>query len=778
MISIRVTGASGRGGDGELSVQVAGDTSAAIEDVQNCLNRGFECNGGDARTHQKLLRRSATLTNLLLTAEQQQQLATFPEGTSLLITAPLKDHIIPFELLRINDQFLCERFAVGRKVAEITDLPGITEARPLKSIQQPASVFVAEAWELPGTDTEHTIVTRRLRQLTFDAPHLLSGVAEHSFRTASLRAAAETTHKQECLETLEACRWFHFAGHAVESEGVRCLALGLGNPASPLASCDSHVSGRDVALLQAAPEVVFLNACAALQLPVDDADSENSIVQGFLRRGTEWLIGPVAPVLDSQTRTFVSSFYDAIVQKKSIGEAIRLARKEAQRVLGPHNLLPLTYVLYGTPDRSAFAIENPVIRRSASEAGKPLSVPVIKTSGSRLSFQPVHCRQCGRMIETVHGLALDSAVDPESDHVCRNCVREEKDRSSSRVPKKPSTAVEALGEASGHLPVTGKVTVTQQNPILETFIPHVEECLDREYQWQCLQTGLVHLSRFRQLGKTKAINSKLSSDQSLAQLDHKPSASACLLSNTYQISDQYREDAGTLRVVIPRPPVSSVSSGSSESATSEKGPSPAVTTRIEKVARPLSVDGVRNLLAASDRECSESQSKSAGNGVVILICSTTGFEQTLLDQLVADAPPLWNQNRRVIYLHDIRDGKTYFRTQDPSSHAFSRLLQRESSEKQFQKAVQWLESQLPLVTSLSSVDVSRTLNVEADATEAAMRAVAVSRKLEIDLTEDFGLVLSETGPSGRSHDQPPGKTKPTRLQRFKKSLFRRHSGDL
>lgn len=131
--------------------------NSLTEELHSLLRKGFEREGGDARLFDKLLRKSVTLTENLLTSEQQKQLATLPVGNALTVTAKLYEHQIPFELLRVGDEFLSERFAVGRVVSGIA-VPSEVAASTSKSTL--ASVLVSEAFELVSANTERTSGSR------------------------------------------------------------------------------------------------------------------------------------------------------------------------------------------------------------------------------------------------------------------------------------------------------------------------------------------------------------------------------------------------------------------------------------------------------------------------------------------------------------------------------------------------------------------------------------------------------------------------------------------
>lgn len=710
-----------------LRLQVTDTNSLNIltEDLSSILRKGIERDGGDARLFDKLLRKSMALTDMLLTTDLQKQLATLPARTALTITAQLAEHRIPFELLRVGDEFLGERFAVGRVT---TDAAGSSEVAASMLKYTLASVIVSEAFELVSANTERTIVERRLRQLSHDFPALIQMQAMH---LGPLTLAT-------FLQTLEESRWLHFAGHATEVAGQRVLRLHESPAGSKSISVVEQLTPADMQDLCRTPEAVFLNACGALQLP----DSNNgiptsSLVSEFLRLGTKWLLGPIVPVLDSQTRYFTTEFYDSISNDCGIGEAMRRARLEARRALGPHNLLPLSYVLYGDPSTSPFPMAASMQSTQRSddaletlpmlnelEHGSLIGTMGLKTRPelNDRSF-PCTCIKCGHTIETRHGVGNSSAVLQGESAVCVACHRNRDIRraTASEIPREAAArgnwSMTGNVQAASPPPTAGwqatnSTNTAVQTPLTEkpafiTFQRHLEECLNRASEWKDIQSGKHRSCTFRR-SESKPVADKQAERNSLTA-DKKGPESTWLAN--YTVVDQAGRTLADMQVVVPE----YIEQGS---------------------ATPVTTAELKSLLAEID--ASNSQTSQ-----IVFICSLSGFDSALLQELAADTDPLWYRPGLTIYLHDISSNQTHFRSTDLNAYRLAHLLQRESTGRQFQQAVQWIEDQLPLVTSLGRDEILRNLKCETDAVEAAMRHVGATKNLHIDETKDFGLVLSE-----------------------------------
>ncbi len=699
--------------------------NSSTEDLNSLLRKGIECDGGDARLFDKLLRKSVALTEMLLTSEQQKQLASLPAGAALTVTAKLAEHQIPFELLPVGDEFLGERFAVGRVVSDIA-VPSEVAASTLKSTL--ASVLVSEAFELVSANTERTIVERRLRQLSHDFPALIRLQAMH------LGSLTLATFRQK----LEESRWLHFAGHATEVAGQRVLRLHESSGASSSISVVEQLTPADMQDLCRTPEAVFLNACGALQLPdSDNGLPSSSLVSEYLRLGTKWLLGPIVPVLDSQTRYFTTEFYDSMATGCSIGEAMRRARREARRALGPHNLLPLSYVLYGDPSTSPFpmAASMPSTQRSDDaletlpilselEHGSLTGTMGLKTRPelNDRSF-PCTCSQCGHTIETRHGVGNTSSVLQGESAVCVACHRNRDNRraTASEIPREAAAprnwSMTGVAQAASLTTMAGMPTASSTKtavpqPVIEkpafiTFQRHLEECLNRACEWKDIQSGKHRSCTFRR-SESKPVADKRAEGNSLAADKQGPEST---WSANYDVIDQAGRTLADMQVVVPE----YIEQGS---------------------ATPVTIAELKGLLAKID-------TINAQTSQIVFVCSLSGFDSALLHELSADADPLWYKSGLTIYLHDISSNQTHYRSTDLNAYRLAHVLQRESTGRQFQQAVQWIEDQLPLVTSLGRDEILRNLKCETDAIEAAMRHVAATKNLHIDETKDFGLVLSE-----------------------------------
>ena len=120
---------------------------------------------------------------------------------------------------------------------------------------------------------------------------------------------------------------------------------------------------------QPMPALVFSNACQSGQTDkweISD-DYENRIygmANAFLLAGVNHYIGTFWEILDEPSSQFAMSFYEHMTSHKSIGEAIKLSRKDLINKYGEETIIWASYMLYGDP---SFCYINPPVQ----DEGRP-----------------------------------------------------------------------------------------------------------------------------------------------------------------------------------------------------------------------------------------------------------------------------------------------------------------------------------------------------------------------------------------------------------------------
>jgi class 3 adenylate cyclase/CHAT domain-containing protein len=266
----------------------------------------------------------------------------FPQDIRERLSKSAADHLvvslddrlvhIPWELLHDGRQFLCQRFNMGRLVQTRQTVKGTGRRRlemPLKTL-----ILADPAGGLPSARAEGAELYALLekRKEVINAAIKSEGVSRHLLR--------------------EALRYFdlvHFAGHS-EYNSV--------DPAqSGWILEDGRFTAADIMDMVAAatlPAFVFSNACQSARTgewAVDDHYQSEifGMANAFLLAGVRHYLGTFWDVPDESSRQFAMAFYDCLLSRMSIGDAVRCARKKLIADYGEESIIWAGYVLYGDP---------------------------------------------------------------------------------------------------------------------------------------------------------------------------------------------------------------------------------------------------------------------------------------------------------------------------------------------------------------------------------------------------------------------------------------------
>ncbi|MBU0496034.1 MAG: CHAT domain-containing protein [Chloroflexi bacterium] len=240
---------------------------------------------------------------------------------------------IPWELLFDEEDFLCLKHQVGRRV--ITNRPSMPprhkrgEKLNLLLIGDPTS-------NLAGAREE----TRQITQLLADEPSL----AMHG-----LVGLHECT-KLDVIKVLSRGNWdiVHYAGHAHFS------FLDPGESSWTLA--DGELKAFEIAELfgEDPPALVFSNACeSGRETEHGKITYENEVyglASGFMCAGVSAYIGALWPVYDQAAALIAAEFYKNIARGSTIGQALGTAKHEVIEELGMSEIAWASFMLYGSPE--------------------------------------------------------------------------------------------------------------------------------------------------------------------------------------------------------------------------------------------------------------------------------------------------------------------------------------------------------------------------------------------------------------------------------------------
>jgi hypothetical protein len=263
-----------------------------------------------------------------------------PARIQMLLEASSADHLrldiderlidLPWELIHDGTEFLCLRYAVGRRL--ISDQSFLPPTRHPRSAKQTRVLIVADpTGDLPAARREGNMVATLLRDQC--------GMLVSESRT-------EGMSKKDFLLTLKDYDIVHFAGHASH------------DPSSPDESClllsDGEIPAFEIGrfIASRSPAVVFLNACWSAE-ELRDPDSYTPMMRGlgrtFLFAGVTAFLGYLVPVPDDSATNFAVTFYESLAQGQTIGESVRRARIACRNFDDKQDLTWSSVLLYGDP---------------------------------------------------------------------------------------------------------------------------------------------------------------------------------------------------------------------------------------------------------------------------------------------------------------------------------------------------------------------------------------------------------------------------------------------
>ncbi len=334
---------------------------AYCETVFGMLNAAGRKGGGYREASENLKDMGRLLCDDLLSPRIKKELAHTDETHLLVETDDLLVRI-PWELICLGDEFLCQRFSTGREVStrqEISGGIGRKQSFPLKM------------WILanPGGN---------LAEAEAEGDALADLCDRINSTTRENRVIADLTSEispERVREKIRNYDFFHFAGH---------LHYDSRNPEqSGWVFKDGILSAGEVAKMAGGlkrPRLVFSNACQSACTGNwgygDEADVFFGLVNAFLLAGAEHYIGTSWEIRDESAGRFGLRFYNRLFSGKSVGESLRLARQES--INKDDDLCWAGYILYGDP-RILYFGESAI---SAGNAEKEIRVTGKASAGS------------------------------------------------------------------------------------------------------------------------------------------------------------------------------------------------------------------------------------------------------------------------------------------------------------------------------------------------------------------------------------------------------------
>ncbi|MCG6908552.1 MAG: CHAT domain-containing protein [Deltaproteobacteria bacterium] len=239
---------------------------------------------------------------------------------------------IPWELLHDGQQFLCQRFSMGRLVKTRQSTVGIklrALAPPLKAL-----ILADPRGDLKSAYREGL----ELRDFMDQKQNLLN---------ASL--LSDDIRPDLLIPNLKNFDIVHFAGHAYYDD--------INPGSSGWSLSKGTLRADDFMQLSASgvmPALVFSNACQSARTEEwvlkDGFHNEIfGLANALILSGVKHYIGTFWEILDEPGRKFALHFYKHLLSGATIGEAVRRGRQSLIDSYGEETIVWASYLLYGDP---------------------------------------------------------------------------------------------------------------------------------------------------------------------------------------------------------------------------------------------------------------------------------------------------------------------------------------------------------------------------------------------------------------------------------------------
>ncbi len=348
------------------------NTETLCRELTAMLNRLLREGKGGDRDLQELRRQGRNLCRELLPGSMRQQLVE-SRAEYLMLHLDFSLLSIPWELLCPDEDFLCHRFSMGRRV----NMPGKNGNISERSLTRPLRMWIIAnpKGNLPAADAEGESLFEETegmnRERAVIEPVLDSDISP-----------------QDLKNSIKNYDLLHFAGHVrydPEYPGKNGWELSGGH--FTLTDIEELCSGM------AMPAFVFSNACHSARMEAADTFSASgTLAEAFLRAGVRHYLGTCREIPDASGKTFALRFYRHLLAGKSLGQAVKDSRTELNRET-PH-ISWTAYILYGNPQTRYFA------RKSVHERESGYAQPI------RGQEVPVQDRKTGQWQHRVSGILL------------------------------------------------------------------------------------------------------------------------------------------------------------------------------------------------------------------------------------------------------------------------------------------------------------------------------------------------------------------------------------
>jgi len=326
-------------------------------DMNETINRIGKINLPGPQLKDGLIQSGRLLCELLIQPKIEKKLRVTDADTIIAIIDDKLIHI-PWELIYFDQEFLCRRFCMGRKVKTRQKLPDIKKKK--SSDTHTIWIIADPSDELKNAESEGISICQYIDNVIPQIEPVLS-----------------------CRVTLEDIQndirqydIIHFAGH-VDYFKDDFLKNGWRLTEGRLTISDINQMAGTVEM----PSFIFANACqsALTNVSIDCNNAYPNIsgtANAFLTAGVNHYIGTLWEIDDNQSRYFAICFYKYLFSGLTIGESIRLSRIDFDEEFGDCSIGWASYLLYGDPKETYIdASKSQSVIRGISDSASTSSKP-------------------------------------------------------------------------------------------------------------------------------------------------------------------------------------------------------------------------------------------------------------------------------------------------------------------------------------------------------------------------------------------------------------------
>ena len=310
---------------------------------------------------------------------------TFQSSQADHLVINLDDQLVqvPWELLHDGKQFLCQTFNLGRLVKTRQSIAG----RKTRLLGQPLKVLIL-------ADPESDLKGAR------EEGEQIRDFLDNQKESVNVSFRSQSIPTQYLREKMRYFDFVHFAGHADYNQSQP------GKSGWRLS--DGTLQAREIIGLAntgTMPALIFSNACQSARteewtLKKYFQDEIFGLANAFMLAGVKHYIGTFWEILDEPGKRFALEFYRQLLNERSVGEAVRLARMDLLDEYGEETIAWASYLLYGDPTFNYIRQERVLELPQPTEPKEP---PVeeavqLKTRAAIKDIEPEDRKPAGRSL--------------------------------------------------------------------------------------------------------------------------------------------------------------------------------------------------------------------------------------------------------------------------------------------------------------------------------------------------------------------------------------------